>query len=318
MGRESEKIRLHAERERVLALGRLFEPAASRPPLPDGFTIRGIADELRGFLDSSFADVRRLAASALGKMARERPDAASFIGKLAEMALADVHPQVRQYAAKAVGRYPKEVRLVLDQLKDAARDETAPGYVRTAAAGAVAAIQEDARQQHSVASHFCRRCRQRISQEEYQSSMDRFGNAYCRHCQDEKELESYDFESTVEAAKQKRTEGGVAVQSWGEKRIAEFLEAENIAYRYDERYRISGADTIRPDFYLPEFDLYIEYYGMDTPEYNENRRRKHILYQRAAKRLISVSFRDDANLIAVLKVKLSRYIRFDNTSGRPS
>jgi len=227
------------------------------------------------------------------------------------LVLSDSHPQVRQYAAKAVARYPKDGYLVLDEMKDVARDETAPGYVRTAAAEAVAAIQEAARQQRSVSSYFCRRCRQRISQDEYRASMERFGSPYCHHCQDEKELESHDFESTVESAKRKRTTGGTAVQSWGEKRIAEFLEAEKIAYYYDERYRISGADTIRPDFYLPEFDLYIEYYGMDTPEYNENRRRKHFLYQRAAKKLISVSFRDDAALVETLKAKLARYIRFD-------
>jgi len=119
--------------------------------------------------------------------------------------------------------------------------------VRRLAAEAVAAIQEAARQQQKVSSHFCRRCRQRISQDEYRASMERFGNPYCHHCQDEKELESRDFESTVEGAKKKRTTGGTAVQSWGEKRIAEFLEAEKITYYYDERYRITGADTIRPD-----------------------------------------------------------------------
>ena len=157
----------------------------------------------------------------------------------------------------------------------------------------------------------CARCRRLVSDDEYRRSMERFGRSYCRHCQDEKELEARDFESTVEAAKVRRTAGGTAVQSRGEKRIAEFLEAEGIAYVYDERYRVSGADLIRPDFYLPEFDLYIEYFGMDTPEYNEKRRRKQVLYQRAGKRLISVSFCDDADLVGVLRAKLSRYIRFE-------
>ena len=138
--------------------------------------------------------------------------------------------------------------------------------------------------------------------------MERWGRAYCRHCSDEKEFENHDFESKVDAAKAKRTTGGTAVQSWGEKRIAEFLEQEGIAYEYDERYRISGADTIRPDFYLPEFDVYIEYYGMNTPEYNANRRRKHVLYQRAAKKLVSISYEDDARLVEVLRQKLSRYV----------
>lgn len=321
MASQPEKIRLHQARERVLALSRLFAPDPERPdeiaveakllPNPAGLSCRAAAaDELRGFLDSPFADVRRLAASALGKMAPERPDARAFVRRLGEMALSDAHPQVRQYAAKAIARYPREGIFVIDQLKDAARDETAPAYVRTAAAEAVAAIQTANRARIALAQHWCTRCKRIVDEATFEQSMERWGKPYCRHCQDEKELENHDFESTVEAAKKRRTEGGTAVQSRGEKRIAEFLEAERIAFEYDERYRISGADLVRPDFYLPEFDVYIEYYGMDTPEYNANRRRKHILYQRAGKKLISVSFQDDANLIEILREKLSRYIGF--------
>jgi len=322
MASQPEKIRLHRERERVLALSRLFDPDPECPgavsaeargrPLPEGLSCRAAAArELMPFLASSFADVRRLAASALGKMAPERPAAQMFLPKLAALARGDSHPQVRQYAAKAIGRYPQEALLFLDDMKDVARDETAPSYVRTAAAEAVAAIQTENRARVALSQHWCMRCRRIVDEEQFQTSMTRWGRSYCRHCLDEREMESHDFESTVEAAKKRRTQGGTAVQSRGEKRIAEFLEKEGIAYVYDERYRISGADLIRPDFYLPEFDVYIEYYGMDTPEYNANRQRKQILYQRAAKKLISVSFRDDPDLIAVLKAKLSRYIRFE-------
>lgn len=325
MARQPEKIRQHRERMRVLALGRLFAPDPDRPdriapdalalPLPDGLSSRGrAAEELRALLASPFADVRRLAASALGKMAPERPDAGIFLTALAELARTDPHPQVRQYAAKAVARYPREAAVVIEDLKDAARDETAPSYVRTAAAAAVAAIQDAARNRPGLAGRACARCRRLVTAAEYRQSMERFGRPYCHHCQDEKELEAQDFESTVEAAKRRRSTGGTAVQSQGEKRIAEFLEAEGIAYVYDARYRVSGADLIRPDFYLPEFDLYIEYFGMDTPEYNEKRRRKQVLYQRAGKKLISVSFRDDADLVGVLKAKLARYIRFEEAT----
>ena len=102
---------------------------------------------------------------------------------------------------------------------------------------------------------------------------------------------------------------GTAVQSNGEKRIADWLETRKIAYVYDERYRIARDTLIRPDFYLPEFDLYIEYWGMDTPEYNANHQKKLWLYQRAGKKLISISFRDLPDLEGVLSLKLSRYIR---------
>ena len=52
-----------------------------------------------------------------------------------------------------------------------------------------------------------------------------------------------------------------------ERRIAEWLAAHGIAYRYDNRFRIIKGYAIRPDFYLPEHDLYIEYWGMDTLDY---------------------------------------------------
>lgn len=35
--------------------------------------------------------------------------------------------------------------------------------------------------------------------------------------------------------------------------ICEILDAEQIYYRYDERFRILDGYAIRPDFYLPEF-----------------------------------------------------------------
>ena len=122
--------------------------------------------------------------------------------------------------------------------------------------------------------------------------MELFGKPYCLHCLDERILESKNFEIVVNEAKAKRTEDGTAVQSQGERRIADYLSLKGVRYVYDERYRIAGDVRIRPDFYLPEFDLYIEYWGMDTPEYVENMKKKLFLYQRAGKKLISLSFRD--------------------------
>jgi hypothetical protein len=208
--------------------------------------------------------------------------------------------------------------LCLDKLKDVAREETAPNYVRTAAAETVAIIEEAAKRKASLAHQWCSRCRRVIDEAEFRASVDRWGKPYCRHCSDERELEGKNFEATVENAKLRRTEGGTAVQSRGEKRIAEFLEREKIDFVYDERFRIAEGDLIRPDFYLPEFDLYIEYFGMDTPDYLAKAEKKRILYQRAGKKLISLSFRDDAHLIETLREKLSRYFRIDADGSRAS
>jgi len=265
--------------------------------------------ELTELIKSRFPEVRRLAASALGKIAASRPNETLVAYALASAAESDSHPQVRQYALKALAKYPAAAVTWLDTMRDIARDPTSPEYVRIAAAEAVAAAQNENRKTYARKHHWCTRCRQVISKEEFLSGMERFGKPYCRHCLDERLLESKNFELVVENAKARRTEDGTAVQSKGEKRIADFLASHRISYVYDERYRIAGDITIRPDFYLPEFDLYIEYWGMDTPEYIENMKKKLFLYQRAGKKLISISFRDFSNIESALEEKLARYIR---------
>ena len=65
-----------------------------------------------------------------------------------------------------------------------------------------------------------------------------------------------------------------------------------------------GEFQIRPDFYLPELDLYIEYWGLDTPQYKMSMYKKQMLYQQEGKRLISVYPRDLPSLDALLTSKL--------------
>lgn len=93
------------------------------------------------------------------------------------------------------------------------------------------------------------------------------------------------------------------MQSDGERRIAEWLTAHSLTYRYDAKFRIIGEFQIRPDFYLPELDVYVEYWGMDTPQYKMSMYKKQMLYQQEGKRLISVYPQDLPRLNAVLSEK---------------
>ena len=282
-------------RARALEIGNTLEASA--------------VDELFGLLKCRFPEVRRLAASALGKLAPRHPNEMLVTEYLAQAAETDDHPQVRQYALKALSKYPNASVALLDRLRDLARNPDLKDYVRTAAAEAVAAAQEANRTAYARKHHWCTRCHRRINEEDFMRGMELFGKPYCLHCLDERILESKNFEIVVNEAKAKRTEDGTAVQSQGERRIADYLSLKGVRYVYDERYRMAGDVRIRPDFYLPEFDLYIEYWGMDTPEYVENMKKKLFLYQRAGKKLISLSFRDFDRLEAILEEKLSRYIR---------
>ena len=296
MASHNPQVAIHqAERKRAIELGKTGgAPAAS---------------ELLALLKSTSPDVRRLTASALGKLAERRCGTHSTLFSLLRLAQEDPNPQVRQYALRAIPKHGELAIPLLDDLRDIARDESEIGYVRTAAADAIAFLQGLNRSRIARGDHWCRRCKRVISEDDYITSVNRFGRPYCRHCFDEKLLEERAFESTVEGAKKLITTDGVTVQSRGEKKVADWLVAHKIGYRYDERYRIAGDAVIRPDFYLPEFDLYIEYWGMDTPEYLENKRYKQFLYQRAGKKLISLSYQDFDSLELILEEKLSRYIR---------
>jgi hypothetical protein len=96
------------------------------------------------------------------------------------------------------------------------------------------------------------------------------------------------------------------VQSDGERLICEALDSANIKYRYDERFRILDGYAIRPDFYLPEFDVYIEYWGMNTADYKIGMLKKQQLYQQQGKRLISLYPADKPHLKSALINKLEK------------
>lgn len=267
--------------------------------------------ELLQLLASEFPIVRKTAASALDKLLERQPSLAGVCKVDLLCAIGtETGEQTLQFMLRAAARCAKEFNLLdLDRLRDVARNPTHKEYVRIAAAEAVARGESETRDEKARLRHWCTRCRRTITPEEAQGGIDKYGKPYCRHCLEERLHEDANFESNVEEAKKLRTVDEVAVQSKGEKRIGDWLAKNAIAYEYDERMIIAGDTRIRPDFYLPEFDLYIEYWGMNTPEYVDNMKKKQFLYKREGKKLISLSYRDFDNLEELLQLKLSRYIR---------
>ncbi len=126
----------------------------------------------------------------------------------------------------------------------------------------------------------------------------------CRRCFDEIFLVRRNFEIQVEINKTIEARDGTLMQSKGERRIAEWLTTNGLAYRDDNKYRIIGESQIRPDFYLPEIDVYIEYWGLDTPKYKMSMYKKQTLYQQEGKRLVSVYPQDLPMLDQLLRKKL--------------
>jgi len=269
--------------------------------------------ELAGFCVSPSALVRRLAASALGKLAGV-VDAAQSVDLLLPL-LSDAHPQVRQYAAKALGAFGTDAEKALPALRDLYLNPAEPDYVKRSVTAAGLAIRTALEIAAKQAVHSCRRCGRTVAPDEYARSQRFFQRALCDTCFDETATARRNFEAHVEDAKRIRTVDGTLVQSDGERRIAEWLAFHKIAYRYDARLRIIEGFQIRPDFYLPEYDVYIEYWGMDTPRYKAGMYLKQDLYMHAGKRLISLYPDDKTRLDTALGAKLASFARMRPTDA---
>lgn len=261
--------------------------------------------ELQELTHSVSPLVRRLAASALGKLAGVVP--ASPAVEALHPLLRDRHPQVRQYAAKALGSFGAAAKLALPDLRDLYANPAERDYVKRSVLAAGKLIREAADIAAKTVLHYCQRCGVELAADEYVRSRKAFQRPFCDHCFDEVFLERRNYETKIELQKTIRASDGSWVQSDGERLICEILSAEGIGYRYDERFRILDGYAIRPDFYLPQFDVYIEYWGMDTADYKIGMLKKQQLYQQQGKRLVSLYLQDKPVLRRRLLEKLGQY-----------
>jgi len=287
MHRELEK----QHRERAVELGKSGNPEA----LP----------ELIELTRSPAANVRRLAASAAGKLAG-LADAKKAVSALVPM-LRDAKPQVRQYAVKALKAYGTASKCALSDLRDIAISPIEPEYNNRDAKLAVETIEEALRIAEKQAVHCCQRCGVKLEPDEFVRAQKAFQRSFCNYCFDEVFLERRNFETKVELQKNIRAKDGTWVQSAGERLICEALDAEGIRYRYDERFRILDGYAIRPDFFLPEFNIYIEYWGMDTADYKIGMLKKQQLYQQQGKKLISLYPDDKPSIRELINAKLRKF-----------
>lgn len=273
---------------RAVTLGRAGEPAG--------------LSELLVLIGKPSAEVRRLAVSAVGKLAG-LVEAGQAVPSLCAR-LSDPHPQVRQYAIKALSAYGASAREALPELSDIAVNPVEKEYNRHDALKASEIIREALRIAEEQAVQVCQRCGVQVHPDEFARSQRAFQRVYCDRCFDEVFIERRNFDMRVELNKTIRARDGTLVQSDGERRIADYLRVHHIAYRYDERFRIIDGYAIRPDFYLPERDVYIEYWGMDTADYKIGMLKKQQLYQQTGKKLVSIYFREKDRLESILDEKL--------------
>jgi len=113
--------------------------------------------------------VRRLAASAIGKLAGIVP--ADIAVSTLQPLLQDGHPQVRQYAAKALGSFGPHAGKCLPDLRDMYRNPEEKDYVKRSVASAGKIIREALRIAENTKVRKCARCSAPVSPDEYKIGM---------------------------------------------------------------------------------------------------------------------------------------------------
>jgi len=275
----------------VLALGRSGKPAA--------------LFELQELSKLPSHEIQRLAASAIGKLAEFGADPEIAVETLAQLAFQGRHPQTQQYAIRALKKYGATGKTHIEDLRDMARNPGNREYVRFAAGNTADFIEKASNDKQASIKHRCQRCDTPVGAEEISRLRQSFQRIFCDRCFDEVFLKRRNFEMQVEVNKKIEAKDGTLVQSYGERCISEWLSENGLVYRYDAKFRIINEFQIRPDFYLPELDIYIEYWGMDTPQYKMSMYKKQTLYQQEGKRLISIYPKDLNSLDSILRTKLN-------------
>ena len=101
------------------------------------------------------------------------------------------------------------------------------------------------------------------------------------------------------------------VKSKGELIIDNYLKLFGIQHEYESIVNVNG-NKIKSDWYLPEFELYIEYWGFFGKKYEKRKKEKIKLYQKGKLKLISIEEQMLSDIYTNLKKQLENYIEIKN------
>ena len=88
------------------------------------------------------------------------------------------------------------------------------------------------------------------------------------------------------------TRKGEAVKSIGEKTIADYFERNRINYVYEQRDKFH---SFVPDFYLPDYNVYVEYWGLVNADDNWTKNR----YVRHMKRKMAIYYKNNVKFVSI-------------------
>jgi hypothetical protein len=118
------------------------------------------------------------------------------------------------------------------------------------------------------------------------------------------------------------TSRGEEVKSKAEKRIADYFVKNSINYVYEQeakgRFLFFDYKISSPDFYLPDYDIYVEYWGLvnadddrTRKQYVRNMKRKMAIYYKHNLKFISIYPRNLNNLDWIFRRKFEKVTGFE-------
>ncbi len=103
------------------------------------------------------------------------------------------------------------------------------------------------------------------------------------------------------------TLSGLKVRTKSEKRIADFLYKQGVVFEYEKELMFNGRKYI-PDFYLPEMNLYIEFFGWShIPNYQNRVEEKMKVYKENSIDCIYLFHKGSKDLEKILENELQRF-----------
>lgn len=146
--------------------------------------------------------------------------------------------------------------------------------------------------ENSNGKHFCKKC--------YAKYKDRSVDIRITHCTETEILDEY-------GNLQYKCDDGRKVRSRAEKIISDFFFKERVRAVYEETiyYSENGEDkTLHPDFFLPDYDMYIEYNELKNKPYLNSKDYTQNIYKKLNKKVLIIDDNDLRDIAACLKPKL--------------
>jgi len=118
------------------------------------------------------------------------------------------------------------------------------------------------------------------------------------------------------------TENGERVKSVAEKRIADYFKENKINYIYEKdlmgKFLFWDYKITTPDFYLTDYDLYVEFWGLVDADddwtrrkYVKNMKKKMAIYYENNTKFISIYPRNLSNLDWIFRAKFKKVTGFE-------